>query len=97
MAAFPEQAKTLSDQPIGIDAAGVRREFDSMGDVHAPADRYRGAQAERSLHLFNIGSGYRNAAHIAEKAICRRYHAARGRTGFPQGGCRAFRQDRPAT
>ncbi|MDQ8730314.1 class II fumarate hydratase [Bradyrhizobium sp. LHD-71] len=41
--------------PIGISATGVRREFDSMGEVDVPADRYWGAQTERSLRHFNIG------------------------------------------
>jgi fumarate hydratase, class II len=41
--------------PIGIDASGTRAEFDSMGTMDVPADRYWGAQTERSLHHFNIG------------------------------------------
>ena len=41
--------------PIGIQASGTRDEFDSMGTVAVPADRYWGAQTERSLHHFNIG------------------------------------------
>jgi fumarate hydratase class II len=41
--------------PIGIQASGTRDEFDSMGIVAVPADRYWGAQTERSLHHFNIG------------------------------------------
>lgn len=47
--------KTLRDVPIGIDATGTRREFDSMGEVDVPANRYWGAQTERSLHHFKIG------------------------------------------
>jgi len=42
--------------PIGIDATGHRKEFDSMGAVDVPADRYWGAQTERSLHHFDIGT-----------------------------------------
>ncbi len=41
--------------PIGLDAAGTRREFDSMGEIDVPADRYWGAQTQRSLHHFSIG------------------------------------------
>ncbi|QDE41643.1 class II fumarate hydratase [Luteibacter pinisoli] len=41
--------------PIGIEATGTREEFDSMGMVSVPANRYWGAQTERSLHHFNIG------------------------------------------
>ncbi len=46
---------TMSDVPIGLDATGRRREFDSMGDVEVPADRYWGAQTQRSLQHFSIG------------------------------------------
>lgn len=48
-------ADTNFSLPIGISATGGRREFDSMGEVDVPADRYWGAQTERSLHHFNIG------------------------------------------
>lgn len=41
--------------PLGIDAKGKRRERDSMGEIEVPADRYWGAQTQRSLHHFNIG------------------------------------------
>jgi fumarate hydratase class II len=47
--------KTMRDVTIGIDAIGTRREFDSMGDVDVPSNRYWGAQTERSLHHFDIG------------------------------------------
>src|SRR5215472_7324303 len=43
------------DLPIGLDATGMRREFDSLGDVEVPANRYWGAQTQRSLQHFNIG------------------------------------------
>ena len=46
---------TLADVPVGIAAVGVRREFDSMGPVDVPADRYWGAQTQRSLAHFSIG------------------------------------------
>ncbi|HLL73204.1 MAG TPA: class II fumarate hydratase [Pyrinomonadaceae bacterium] len=35
--------------------AATRTERDSMGDIEVPADRYYGAQTERSLIHFNIG------------------------------------------
>jgi fumarate hydratase class II len=41
--------------PIGIDASGTRRETDSMGSIEVPADRYWGAQTQRSLIHFSIG------------------------------------------
>lgn len=33
----------------------TRLEFDSMGEIAVPSDRYWGAQTQRSLHYFNIG------------------------------------------
>jgi fumarate hydratase class II len=48
---------TLQDVPIGIKAdAAHRQEFDSMGYVTVPADRYWGAQTQRSLQHFSIGN-----------------------------------------
>ncbi|MBO0806468.1 MAG: class II fumarate hydratase [Nocardiopsaceae bacterium] len=42
--------------PVGIGATGQRRENDSMGPVDVPADRYWGAQTQRSLiHFGRIG------------------------------------------
>lgn len=35
--------------------AKTRVETDSMGEIEVPADKYWGAQTERSLHHFNIG------------------------------------------
>jgi len=49
------QAPTILDVPIGLDATGTRREFDSLGVVEVPANRYWGAQTQRSLEHFNIG------------------------------------------
>jgi fumarate hydratase class II len=34
----------LRELPIGINATGMRRETDSMGEIEVPADRYWGAQ-----------------------------------------------------
>jgi fumarate hydratase class II len=45
----------LHDIPIGIDAAGQRHETDSMGGIEVPADRYWGAETQRSLVHFAIG------------------------------------------
>jgi fumarate hydratase class II len=42
--------------PVGIGETGHRRESDSMGVIHVPADRYWGAQTQRSLlHFGDIG------------------------------------------
>src|SRR3989442_11956549 len=51
-----DQAPKILDLPIGLDATGMRREFDSLGDVEVPANRYWGAQTQRSLQHFNIGN-----------------------------------------
>ncbi len=48
----------LRDIPIGIDAEGQRRETDSMGAIEVPADRYWGAQTQRSLVHFSIGDDH---------------------------------------
>jgi fumarate hydratase class II len=48
-------APKILDLPIGLGATGMRREFDSLGTVEVPADRYWGAQTQRSLEHFNIG------------------------------------------
>jgi fumarate hydratase class II len=45
----------LSDVAIGLAGSGSRCEFDSMGQVEVPADRYWGAQTQRSLQHFSIG------------------------------------------
>ncbi|MGP7996802.1 MAG: class II fumarate hydratase [Streptosporangiaceae bacterium] len=50
------QTPKILDLPIGLDVTGMRREFDSLGDVEVPADRYWGAQTQRSLEHFNIGN-----------------------------------------
>src|SRR6201986_2550463 len=43
--------------PAGIGATGHRRESDSMGVIDVPADRYWGAQTQRSLqHFGDIGA-----------------------------------------
>ena len=47
---------TMKDISIGIDASGERTESDSMGNVEVPADKYWGAQTQRSLQHFSIGN-----------------------------------------
>ena len=44
-----DEAPKILDLPIGLDATGMRTEFDSLGTVEVPADRYWGAQTQRSL------------------------------------------------
>src|SRR6266550_4616019 len=50
-----KQAPKILDIPIGLNVTGMRREFDGPGKVEVPADRYWGAQTQRSLEHFNIG------------------------------------------
>ncbi len=45
----------ILDVPVGLDATGTRREFDSLGEVEVPANKYWGAQTQRSLEHFTIG------------------------------------------
>src|SRR5436190_52124 len=50
----------LTSQPKSLTAKNtaleqMRTETDSMGQIEVPADKYWGAQTERSLHHFNIG------------------------------------------
>ena len=40
MTAEDEQAPKILDAPIGLDATGMRKEFDSLGTVEVPADHY---------------------------------------------------------
>ncbi|WP_072572399.1 class II fumarate hydratase [Granulibacter bethesdensis] len=51
-----DQTPVYKDVPIGLDVAGERQEFDSMGTVMVPANRYWGAQTQRSLKHFSIGN-----------------------------------------
>jgi fumarate hydratase class II len=53
-----DSTHALTQVPIGITAAGTRTEFDSMGNVDVPADRYWGAQTQRSLQHFSIGNDH---------------------------------------
>ena len=51
-----DEIPEILDLPIGLDATGTRREFDSLGEVEVPANRYWGAQTQRSLEHFSIGN-----------------------------------------
>ena len=50
-----QQSPRIQKLPIGIRATGTRLESDSMGTLEVPAERYWGAQTERSLIHFSIG------------------------------------------
>ena len=47
-----EKGPEILDIPIGLGETGTRRETDSMGAIDVPADRYWGAQTQRSLLHF---------------------------------------------
>jgi fumarate hydratase class II len=51
-----DQAPKILDLPIGLNATGMRKEFDSLGTVEVPANHYWGAETQRSLQHFNIGN-----------------------------------------
>jgi fumarate hydratase class II len=55
MANADDDIPKILDLPIGLSATGMRREFDSLGEVEVPANRYWGAQTQRSLQHFSIG------------------------------------------
>ena len=63
-------------------AAGTRQESDSLGPVAVPADRYWGAQTQRSLRFFAFGGPMPLAivhAFGSLKAACAEVNAAMGR------------------
>jgi fumarate hydratase class II len=49
------EPSNIRNIPVGIEASGNGRETDSMGEIEVPADRYWGAQTQRSLVHFSIG------------------------------------------
>lgn len=58
MSEADDQIPTYTDVPVRLAAAGMRSEFDSLGTVDVPADRYWGAQTQRSLVHFSIGNDH---------------------------------------
>ena len=55
MSTMNDNGLSLRNVPIGIEAEGMRHETDSMGGIDVPADKYWGAQTQRSLVHFSIG------------------------------------------
>ena len=84
---------TLKDLAIGVPAIGEREEFDSMGKVKVPADRYWGAQTQRSLQHFSIGDDrmpkavYHAYGYV--KKACALVNAAAGRLPDVEEGRRS--------
>jgi fumarate hydratase class II len=58
MATTEQITPELKDLPIGINATGTRHETDSMGGIDVPANRYWGAQTQRSLVHFSIADDH---------------------------------------
>ena len=79
----PHELKRL---PVGIKAAGKRKESDAMGEVEVPANRYWGAQTQRALSHFAIGDDrmpkqvYRAYGYVKKAAAL--VNAAAGNVSF---------------
>jgi len=67
-----------TDTPSGSGGA-TRTETDSMGPIEVPADRYWGAQTQRSLHHFSIGGDHMPEAVIRGMAILKKAAALTNR------------------
>ena len=83
MAYGTDEHPVMRDVGVGLGATGTREEFDSLGKVDVPADRYWGAQTQRSLEHFAIGDdrmpkAVYHAYGIVKKA-CALVHAGEGR------------------
>ena len=83
MADRTDEHPVMTDVDVGLAATGSRQEFDSLGKVDVPADRYWGAQTQRSLEHFAIGNDLMpkavyHAYGIVKKA-CALVHAGEGR------------------
>src|SRR5207237_263045 len=57
----------------------MRTESDSMGSIEVPADRYWGAQTQRSLHHFAVGRDHMPPAVIRGMAILKKAAALTNR------------------
>src|SRR5271169_1143443 len=72
--------------------AATRAETDTFGPIEVPADRYWGAQAERSLRNFKIGWEKQPASIVRALGIVKRASAetnmARGHRKLGAGGDR---------
>ena len=74
-----------NDLIAGLTASGTRQEFDSMGTIDVPADKYYGAQTARSLVHFSIGDDRMPKAVYHAYGIVKR--RARWST-WPRAACR---------
>ncbi|MCJ7438652.1 MAG: lyase family protein, partial [Acidimicrobiia bacterium] len=60
-------------------AGATRTETDSMGPIEVPADRYWGAQTQRSLHHFSIGGDHMPKPVVRGMAILKKAAALTNR------------------
>ena len=65
----------------------TRMESDTFGPIEVPADRYWGAQTERSRHNFQIGD--ERMPRPVTRALA--HHQARGGRGEPASSARSMR------
>jgi fumarate hydratase, class II len=80
------QAPKILDVPIGLGATRMRQEFDSLGTVEVAADRYWGAQTQRSLQHFNIGDRVAKEVYHAYGYVRRRRRSSTpGRANYRAG------------
>ena len=94
--------ESLIDLPVGLDGTGWRTESDSLGAVRVPADRYWGAQTQRSLTHFSIGTDRMPLAGLlergestdtAEEIAARTVNKERSRAGEANGDGRTPTDD----
>src|SRR3981081_836566 len=71
-AADDQSARRARRYGHGMSGERTRRETDSLGGVEVPADRYWGAQTQRSLHHFSIGDDRMPKAVIRGMAILKK-------------------------
>ena len=62
-----------------------RLERDSMGEIQVPADKYWGAQTQRSIHFFNIGHDFIPDEVIHALAVIKKASARGEETRVKQG------------
>jgi len=77
-----------TDSP-SVPAGSTRTETDSMGSIEVPADRYWGAQTQRSLHHFSIGGDHMPEAVIRGMAILKKAAALTNRDLGKMAGAEA--------
>jgi hypothetical protein len=52
-----DEVPKILDLPIGLSATGMRKEFDSLGEVEVPADHYAGAPGDAIAESEHVTAG----------------------------------------